>query len=209
MLAFCQSELDACGVDTSDTESASESHVWKYVLAKLASMRVDSCTTAVRECLTSPDRCGDDYSQCVGIDTNAIIRMCPYDKLIGCQKLYGDDEIRGDEIYDELSTMVTGLMVNIDNGLLTTCQNALNESMLRICGSTTDCNAAIVDDNLGATSLEYKLCEYAPPQFSKATTFNNCHTSVFDISDEELGRVVENPTVDHIAPFQAHIDGVI
>ena len=209
MLSLCEHQLNACGVNTTDNKSASQSPVWQYVVAKLASMRVDSCTTAVRECLTSADRCGSDYSQCVGMETDAIIRMCPYDKLSSCQKIYGTEEIRGDDIYDELSTMVTGLMVNIDNGLLATCQNALNESMLRICGSTTDCNAAIVDKNLGATSLEYKLCEYAPPQFSRATTFNNCHTSVFDISDEELGRVVENPTVDHIAPFMAHIDGVI
>ena len=70
---------------------AEESGIWDFVVARLAAMRVDSCTKEVKECLQSQDRCGEDYTQCIGLDTDTIIRMCPYDKLVGCQKVYGED----------------------------------------------------------------------------------------------------------------------
>jgi len=211
MMSFCAPELNACGIDTADEKSAEKSPIWNYVLARLASMRVDSCTTAVRECLTSPDVCGDDYSQCVGMDTDTIIRMCPYDKLVGCQKMYGDTEIREDRIYDELSTMVTGLMVNIDNGILATCQNALNESMLRTCGTTTGCNSIIIDDNLGATSLDYNLCQYVFDESAGTMGFGDCRNSVSDITDTELGRVVgaTSGSLGPVTPFAGLINGTM
>ncbi len=211
MMSFCAPELNACGIDTTDEKSAEKSPIWNYVLARLASMRVDSCTTAVRECLTSPDVCGDDYAQCVGMDTDTIIRMCPYDKLVGCQKIYGKDEIRDEQIYDELSTMVTGLMVNIDNSLLATCQKALNESMLRVCGDTTNCNAIIIDDNLGATSLEYSLCQYTFDKSNNTIGFGNCRNSVADITDTELGRIPDNLSepLQSVAPFAGLITGAM
>ena len=106
MLNVCKIPLNNCGIDASNEEKASESSIWDFVVARLAAMRVDSCTTQVKECLQSEDRCGEDYTQCIGLDTDSIIRMCPYDKLTGCQKVYGEDKIRGDAVYDELATMV-------------------------------------------------------------------------------------------------------
>ena len=32
----------------------------------LAAMRVDSCTAELKNCLQDKDRCGSDYTQCVG-----------------------------------------------------------------------------------------------------------------------------------------------
>ena len=116
-------------------------------------MRVDSCTTEVKQCLQSDDRCGKDYSQCVGLDTDSIIKMCPYDKLVGCQKVYGEDNIRGDAVYDELANLVQGIMLNIDNSMLQQCQNAANEAMIKVCGGTEECTAFENDDLIGTESL--------------------------------------------------------
>ncbi len=183
MLNLCRVPLNACGIDASSEAAAEKSDVWDFVVARLASMRVDSCTTEVKECLQSEDRCGKDYSQCVGLDTDTIIRMCPYEKLTGCQKIYGEEEIRGDAVYDELATMVQGIMLNIDNSILAECQAAADEAMIRVCGATEDCNGLAVDDNIGARSLEYKLCEYKDDAFQ-----SNCRNDVTQIQDSELGR---------------------
>ena len=183
MLNLCRVPLNACGIDASSEAAAEKSDVWDFVVARLASMRVDSCTTEVKECLQSEDRCGKDYTQCIGLDTDTIIRMCPYEKLTGCQKIYGEDEIRGDAVYDELATMVQGIMLNIDNSILAECQAAADEAMIRVCGATEDCNGLAVDDNIGARSLEYKLCEYKDDAFQ-----SNCRNDVSQIQDSELGR---------------------
>jgi hypothetical protein len=157
MMAICSVQLNSCGVDTSDVELAVASPIWNFVVDRLASMRVDSCTKQVKECLTGEGNCGENYANCVGLDTDTIVRMCPYDKLVGCQEKYRDIDIHGDEVYEELATMVRGLMINIDNEMLTHCQKALDESMLRACGATDNCDAMIFGKNseLGAGSLGY------------------------------------------------------
>ena len=190
MMSICTVPLNSCGVDTSDVDTARAAPIWNFVVDRLASMRVDSCTSAVKECLTAEDRCGPDYSNCVGLDTDTIIRMCPYDKLVGCQQKYGDVEIRGDAVYDELATMVRGLMVNIDNKLLTHCQNALNDSVLRVCGATDNCDAVVFAGNsdLGAGSLDYGICKFYNTDAGLAIDEANCRTDVSQITDAELGR---------------------
>jgi hypothetical protein len=156
------------------------------VYARLASMRVDSCTKEVKDCLQSDDRCGSDYSQCIGLDTDTIIKMCPYDKLVGCQKVYADTDIRGDKVYDEISTMVEGIMLNIDNSMLTQCQNAANEAMVKVCGDTEDCTGLTVDANIGTRSLEYKICGYSGDAKSMAINYSGCRTDISQVSDNEL-----------------------
>ena len=195
MLNVCKVPLNACGIDASSEKAAEESGIWDYVLAALAAQRVDSCTTAVKECLTSEDRCGKDYTQCIGLDTDSIMRMCPYNKLTGCQKKYGNDNIAGDAVYDEIANMVQGIMLNIDNNFLTACQNALNESMIKVCGDTENCNELTVDKNIGARSLEYQICEKnSDKDISDETSdiliaqmYNkNCRSTQAQIQDSEL-----------------------
>jgi len=211
MLNVCKVPLNACGIDASSTAKAEESMIWDFVVARLASMRVDSCTTEVKECLQSEDRCGKDYTQCVGLDTDTIIRMCPYDKLTGCQKVYGETEIRGDAVYDELATMVQGIMLNIDNNMLTLCQNAVNEAMIKVCGDTEECDGLAVDENIGARSLEYKICEYKMDANSLDIDYGNCRTNISQIQDTELGRVVgaKQSGLGPITPFAGVLDGTI
>ena len=218
MLNLCKVPLNACGIDTKDVNNsdAASLKIWEYVVARLASMRVNSCTTQVKECLQSEDRCGSDYTQCIGLDTDTIIRMCPVDALVGCQIIYGDDDINGndeDALYDELADMVQGIMLNIDNNMLTECQNALNESMIKVCGDTESCDYLTVDENIGSRSLEYKICEYTGETEGNTMNINysNCRSDVNQITDEELGRVYGSTTgeLGPVKPFAGIFDGVI
>ena len=211
MLNVCKIPLNACGIDASSETAAAKSNIWDFVVARLASMRVDSCTTEVKECLQSEDRCGADYTQCIGLDTDSIIRMCPYDKLTGCQKIYGETEIRGDAVYDELSTMVQGIMLNIDNAFLTECQAAADEAMIKVCGGTENCDALTVDENIGARSLEYKICEYTMSGTGLDLDYAKCRTDISQIQDSELGRVEGSSSTQlgPVTPFAGVLDGTI
>ena len=211
MLNLCKVPLNACGIDASSETAAEKSSIWDFVVARLASMRVDSCTTEVKECLQSEDRCGEDYTQCIGLDTDTIIRMCPYDKLVGCQKIYGETEIRGNEVYDELANMVQGIMLNIDNNFLLECQAAANEAMIKVCGDTENCNSLAVDENIGARSLEYKICEYGLTSDQIVISQENCFADVSQIPDEMLGRVPGSTTgkLGPVVPLTGNITGII
>ena len=189
MLNLCKIPLNACGIDASSAEKAEEEPIWEYVVARLASMRVNSCTTAVKECLQSEDMCGADYTQCIGLDTDTIIRMCPAEKLVGCQQEYGDSNItENEDIYNELANMVQGIMLNIDNSFLTECQNAVDESMIKVCGDTESCNGLIIDEGLGGNSLEYKICEYTSGEgLTIDIDYNNCVKDIAQIPDSSLG----------------------
>ncbi len=230
MLNLCKVPLNACGIDASSASAAQKSDIWDFVTARLAAMRVDSCTTEVKECLQAEDRCGKDYSNCIGLDTDAIIRMCPYDKLVGCQKVYGEEEIRGDAVYEELARIAQGIMLNIDNEMIAQCQKAVDNAMIKVCGDTQSCTSLTVDENIGARSLEYKICEYTADENGMLDiNYNLCRTDVSQIQDSELGRYSSAPiTVDNpdtandevldsvyankggeITPFAGVLDGTI
>ena len=193
MLNFCKIPLNACGIDASSAAAAEASSIWDYVLARLASMRVDSCTQEVKECLQSDDRCGKDYTQCVGLDTDSIVRMCPYDKLVGCQRQYSGEGYAGqnakteNEVYNELARLVQGIFLNIDNSMMELCQNAANEAMIKVCGDSTDCNELAIDDDVGTRSLDYRVCEYSIGADGLATyDVANCRSGMSAITDTEL-----------------------
>ena len=212
MLNLCKVPLNACGISE---ESAPESDIWDFILARLASMRVNSCTTQFKDCLQSEDRCGPDYTQCIGLDTDTIVRMCPYDTLVGCQQKYGETDIRDDAVYDELYNIAQGIFLNIDNNMLTQCQKIADEAMIKVCGDTDNCLGLTVDENLGSRSLEYKICEYSGENDSMDINYANCRTDVSQITDDELGR---SPGIDPatgeripgtIKPLAGVIDGII
>ncbi len=199
MLNVCKIPLNACGIDASSAAKAEESQIWQYVVARLASMRADACTTEVKECLQSTDRCGKDYAQCVGLDTDTIVRMCPTEKLTACVEKYNG---KTSDLDEYLSSVAQGIMLDIDNSMLTQCQNAADEAMVKVCGDTENCDGLALDDGLGGRSLEYKLCEYK--EDSSEIDYSNCRTDVAQITDEELGRA-GNTKKD----FAGVIDGTI
>ena len=132
----------------------SQNDVLKYVAAKLAADKVDVCTEQIRSCLTSENACGEDYSGCIGLDTETIADLCPVDKLTACADKHDSSTAR-----DYVNQIAMGLSLQIDNNMLTTCQNALNTAMTNVCGDTEGCSKFALDKNIGTTSLEYKVCQ--------------------------------------------------
>ncbi len=202
MLSFCKVELDACGVDASSAAQAKKSEIWDYVLAKLAALKVDACTEDLKDCLTDESRCGADYSNCVGLSTEQIIRMCPYDKLTGCKNVY-DNELTSDQVYENLTNVVQGIILNIDNELLAVCQAAVDNAAVRACGENLDCGNLINLDTIGTTSLDYKICE-VEVDGGTVSIKDNCFRDVSMIPDNYLGRV-EGTTTGEIGKITATI----
>lgn len=208
MLNVCKIPLNACGIDASSSAKAEESQIWQYVVARLASMRADACTTEVKECLQSADRCGKDYAQCVGLDTDTIVRMCPTEKLTACVEKYNG---KTSDLDEYLSSVAQGIMLDIDNSMLTQCQNAADEAMVKVCGDTENCDGLALDDGLGGRSLEYKICKYSTSDDSMNIDYSNCRTDVSQIRDSELGRVAGSTTgeLGAVTPLAGVLDGTI
>lgn len=206
MLSFCKVQLNTCGVDSTDANTARKSEIWDYVLARLAAMKVDACTGDLKNCLADENRCGADYSKCVGLSTEQIIRMCPYDKLTGCKNVY-DKDLTTNEVYENLNNVVQGIILNIDNEMLATCQAAVDASAKRVCGENLDCGNLINLDLIGTTSLDYKICEYQIVGNDVAFT-DNCHRDQSLIPDVDLGRVEYSATgeLGPVVPYTVLID---
>ena len=209
VLTFCKPELDLCGVNTKDAKTAKQSLIWDYVLAVLASMKVDACTVELKDCLANENRCGPDYSNCVGLSTDTIIRMCPYDKLMGCQNVYAKD-LKEDFVYDNISQTVQGIILNIDNKLLNYCQAAVDAAATRACGDDLSCPGFFNLDTVGTTSLDYKICQLEiANEIAKITDV--CYTDISLIPEEHLGRIPGSTSDDigNIIPHVAIIEPLI
>jgi hypothetical protein len=89
--------------------------------------------------------------------------------------------------------MVQGIMLNIDNNMLTACQAAADEAMIKVCGSTEDCNGLAVDEGIGSRSLEYKFCTYSlSTNNTLSINYDNCRPELAQITDDELAGSVVN-----------------
>ncbi|MBR5904416.1 MAG: hypothetical protein IKZ49_02670 [Alphaproteobacteria bacterium] len=214
MKSLCRVQMEPCLAATGGSyDEPEKSTLWPSVLAKLSAMRADSCTEEMKECMQSEDRCGPDYANCIGLDTNIIMRMCPYDKLPGCQKVYGEDKIQGDEIYDEVARIIEGVILNIDNDLLKVCENAAETAMTKVCGSAESCEVYAAGGKIGAQSLKYQVCQYSTdsPDSTEGFKWFDCRESLDQISDAELGRVqdAKNEELGNVKPFAGVISGVI
>ena len=126
---YCKLEYQRCGAD-----DASGS-VRTYIMAKLSALKVDKCTKDIKECLLSEDRCGPDYSGCVGLDSDSIVDLCPESKLLSCQDRT-DGKNGVDSVRDYIAQIAQGLALNIDNKFATACQNAVEAALDRVCGSS-------------------------------------------------------------------------
>lgn len=187
---------DTCKVEIAPCKAAIP-NIMDYVTARLKSMRVDSCTREFKACLTSEDRCGEDYTQCIGLDTATIVDMCPDDKLPGCYYQYGNNETT---VQDTLEEIATGIFLNIDNNMLTACQRAADEAMIRVCGSTENCDELVVDNGAGTRSLKYEVCKYT---IKNDNTLDEqyCRDSVDGFTKEEIK--------DNTKPLIGKLSGLI
>lgn len=119
---YCGLEYKRCG------DEGTQGNVRDYVMAKLAALKVDKCTTDVKACLLSEDRCGPDYTGCIGLDSDSIVDLCPEDKLISCQDRGGSVAVR-----EYIAQVAQGLALNIDNKFATACQNAVEAAYDKVC----------------------------------------------------------------------------
>ena len=186
MLNVCKIPLNNCGIDASSEAKAKQSNIWDFVVARLAAIRVNACTAEVKECLQSEDRCGEDYTQCIGLDMESIEQLCPPERMVGCQKKQGNED--GSYSYaatwDEIRNIVQGIWLSIDNSMLDNCQKLVNEKMIEICGDVSNCIAFDSDNNIGTESLiSYKnnngdyviegLVSFGNVQVTKPTSTND------------------------------------
>ena len=149
---LCKVQLEPCLEATGGTfEKAEESTLWNGLVAMLGAMKVDACTKEVKDCLM--ERCGEDYSGCIGLDTASIGNLCPDAKLTACMDKYDKDTVK-----DYIAEIAQGLALQIDNALATACQNAAQEAMIKICGDAESCNNATFDLSSLESQMSVQIC---------------------------------------------------
>lgn len=202
--AFCKVQLEPCLHATGGTfEKPDSSSLWRGILAKLSSMRVDACTTEFKACIQDEDRCGKDYSKCMGLDNDDVAGICPEDKLTACYKEYGGKK---ETVRESLERIAQGILLNVDNELLTACEKAVTDAMLNVCGDTENCNN-LIDEGIGSRSLKLSFCEFNGEENS------NCKENVEAITDIELGKTTRDVDLNQETHkrhfFGAKMDGFI
>ncbi len=173
---YCGLEYKRCGDD------GSESSVRNYVSAKLAALKVDKCTKDVKECLLAEERCGADYSGCVGLNSSAVAELCPAEKLLSCQDREKGNEAGVASVTDYIEKIAQGIALNIDNKFATACQNAADAAMTRICGDTESCENVDFDLNTMLSLQEVKACLWKDATGAE----QQCYPDASMFSDEQI-----------------------
>ncbi len=138
--SFCTAEIAPC--------EERIPQIFTFVKSRLAAMRVDACFDNVKSCLISEDKCGPDYANCIGLDTENIVKLCPTASLVACQENGQKKSVA------QVEDLIQGLFLGIENKTLDQCQKLVDESMARVCsGDTETCNGLISDAYIGAGSL--------------------------------------------------------
>jgi len=208
--SLCKVQLEPCLEATGGSfDKPTESYLWNGLVAMLNSMKVDACTNEIKSCLT--DRCGADYSGCVGLDTYSMGNLCPVEKLTACvtdgrfSKRNADGTVDNEEeIREYIAQIAQGLALQIDNSLAEVCQNAANEAMIKVCGDNENCDGLSVDLStlkslmtVQACSLKYNAegekevyCLPDPAQFSDDEVYSMGYSSLS--ADAKLERKNNN-----------------
>jgi len=155
LFSVCKVPLNACGIMAVPAKNQGlmntpASQIWNFVLARLAAMQVDSCTTEFRNCLTADTSCGKDFSNCIGLDLLAIQQMCPVEKLVGCTNSDGTPGLKS---ISEITNLVQGVFLSIDNSYVAKCQSFAEAQMTQICGNSLTCEIFDKDASIGTDSL--------------------------------------------------------
>ncbi|MBQ7055567.1 MAG: hypothetical protein IJN91_01375, partial [Alphaproteobacteria bacterium] len=118
--------------------------------------------------------------------TDAIMRLCPFDKLTACQQKYADKSIDDDGVYDDLANIVQGIMLNIDNAMLKQCRNIVNERVIEICGTGTECGAFEDDQYMGTESLITHINNDGDHVIEGLISFGNVKISKTESKDDDI-----------------------
>lgn len=204
MLNLCQVPLNACGISTASAEDAQESDIWDFVVARLAAMRVDSCTQSVKQLLQSEDRCGSDYTQCIGLDLEAIQDLIPQESLVACQ------ENGQQKSMEDINNIIQGILLNLDNSLMTACQDAVINKMTEVCGDASGCEAAFSEDKeFGTDGMAINMDQadelHIIGLLDFGTLGNSLSSSAMDVSGEKATMldVVNGWTPESYSPENA------
>lgn len=205
--SFCKYQIEPC-------QDMAGDDFWEYVQNKLLAMRVDACTTEVKECLLDEMRCGPDFANCIGMDYDFIHGLCPEEVLVACK---GYDK-QGEFDWDKVDSIITGLYLNIDNKALDNCQKLVENKMMEICGSTTDCNRFASDDTIGTGSLQYQkdgaihrvsgMISFGKINVDDAGKIDIAEYSA-DLLDENLVTLYTLPVADRVVKEIENIQGTI
>ncbi len=170
--SLCKVQLEPCLEATGGSyDNPEESSLWNGLVAMLNSMKVDACTKEIKDCLLSEDRCGKDFSNCIGFDTTSIGRMCPVEKLTACvtdgrfaKRTVGENGMptveNEDEIRSYIAQIAQGLALNIENNFAKVCQNAAEEALVKACGDgglNDDETSTCPNLNLNFNSLKNRM----------------------------------------------------
>lgn len=210
---LCQIQINKCSTGTTGAD------VMEYVMAKLQALRVDACTTEVKQCLQSENNCGEGYINCIGLDKDIIVKMCTNSatnyKLMACQSKFQNNQY---EVQNYVAQVAQGLILNMDNAALAACQEAGKKAMTDFCGSETECKGSKLESALAFNNadsllgkLRYRFC----PMDAKTgkITYKDCKavagalTKADYTSDED----VWVPDLEHALNFAcfAFNDGTI
>lgn len=181
--SLCKVQLEPCLEATGGSyDNPTESSLWNSLIALLKAIQVDTCTAEVKACIT--ERCGSDYSECIGLSTESIGNLCPIDSLTACVQNGKYEDV--DAIREYVAQVAMGLALQIDNALANACQNAANDAMIKVCGDTENCDG-MVDKNVGTNTLKYKVCQVIVSGNTMTINEAACKDRVAQITKEELG----------------------
>ena len=166
--SLCKVQLEPCLEATGGTyDNPTASSLWNTLVAFLNAMKVDACTAEVKACLE--ERCGEDYSECIGLDTVAVGNLCPYQKLTACMTANKDEET----VRTYVAEIAAGLALQVDNALVAACQNAADEAMVRVCGDSETCEAGQFDLSSLAYMMKPMACRYNNASGTDRTCYPN------------------------------------
>lgn len=174
---LCQIQINKCSTGSTGDQ------VMEYVKAKLQALRVDACTTEVKQCLQSENNCGEGYINCIGLDKDTIVKMCTNRstnyKLMACQSKFNNNQY---EVQNYVAQVAQGLILNMDNAALSACQDAAKKSMTTFCGSDEKCDSEKAKENMVFNNadtltgdLKYKFCPMNPT--TGIISYNGCKTN--------------------------------
>lgn len=201
--SFCKIELEPCLNATGGSfEEPSKSRLWQGIISQLGALRVNACTDEFKACIQDEDRCGKDYSKCIGLDENDVAMLCPDDKLTACYKEYEGNK---ETVRETLANVANVVMMQVHSGLSDACENAVKEAMVKLCDDPDNCNNFIIGDKVGSRTLELKFCEVNDGD----DMYTNCKDTVSGISDIEIGKTARNSDLSKTANKRHVYTGVI
>lgn len=194
--SLCKVQLEPCLEATGGSYTTpTDSSLWNGVIAALGAMKVDACTKEVRDCLTSDNACGADYSACIGMSADAIMGLCPEDKLTACKTANDSGSYDSDNVMEYVYKVAQGIALQIDSNMQLACENALDSAMEKYCGDKQSCPNISLLSSMITNQMRAQVC---------TEDGKECHDSpsVFKVADLLKGDIlvkVRGPEMSQIA----------